>query len=63
MGGPAVRVLAAQGNLFDRRGTKGFAAVRFSSRLTGSMTVVGLLLIPVVIALGGASEGQPETAL
>jgi MFS family permease len=44
MGGSLVRVMTAYGSLFGQRGTKGFVAAGFVSRLTASMAVVGLVL-------------------
>lgn len=44
MGGSLVRVLTAYGSLFGQRGTKGFVAAGFVSRLTASMAIVGLVL-------------------
>jgi MFS family permease len=63
MGSPVVRMLAAYGSLFDRPGTKGFVAAGFVSRLTGSMTVVGLLLAITGNGRGYAVAGAVVAAL
>ena len=67
MGGLAVRVLAAHGNLVDQRGTKGFAVAGFVSRPTGSMTLLVRswwnAMYRGTDKVRGGREGRPEAAL
>ncbi len=58
-----VRLLTAYGSLFDRRGTKGFVAAGFVSRLTASMAVVGLVLAITERGGGYATAGAVVAAL
>jgi MFS family permease len=44
MGGGPARLLAPYASLFEERGTKGFVAAGFVSRLTGTMAIVALVL-------------------
>lgn len=63
MGSPPVRLLAAYRSLFDQRGTKGFVAAGFVSRLTASMAIVGLLLATTRHGGGYATAGAVVAAL
>lgn len=58
-----LRVLRAYGSLFDQRGTKGFVAAGFISRLTSSMVFVSLILAITERGGGYASAGAVIAAL
>ena len=58
-----IRVLQAYGSLFDQRGTKGFVAAGFVSRLTSSMVFVSLVLAITDRGGGYATAGAVIGAL
>src|SRR5947208_468728 len=52
-----MRVLWAYASLFDQRGTKGFVAAGFVSRLTSSMVFVSLILVTALVSGIGPLAG------